>query len=50
MYISTYRDNILKYIQEVKEMKELFNKPILDQMYEFRKDYFEQYVYENNKK
>ena len=31
-------------------MKELFNKPILDQMYEFRKDYFEQYVYENNKK
>ena len=29
-------------------MEELFNKPILDQMYEFRKDYFEQYVYDNS--
>lgn len=31
-------------------MEELFNKPILDQMYEFRKDYFEQYVYDNSEK
>ncbi|MGM9970185.1 MAG: DUF6664 family protein [Anaeroplasma sp.] len=30
-------------------MEGLFNKPILDQMYEFRKEDFEQYVYENNK-
>lgn len=29
-------------------MKELFNKPILDQMYEFRKDDFEQFMYQNN--
>lgn len=29
-------------------MKELFNKPILDQMYEFRKEDFEQAVYDNN--
>lgn len=31
-------------------MEELFNKPILDQMYEFRKEDFEQYVYDNNNK
>lgn len=30
-------------------MEELFNKSILDQMYEFRKENFEQYVYDNNK-
>lgn len=29
-------------------MEELFNKPILDQMYEFRKEDFEQAVYDNN--
>ena len=29
-------------------MKELFNKPILDQMYEFRKEDFEQTIYDNN--
>lgn len=29
-------------------MKELFNKPILDQMYEFRKEDFEQSIYDNN--
>ena len=31
-------------------MKELFYKPILDQMYEFRKEDFEQTVYDNNSK
>ena len=31
-------------------MNELFNKPILDQMYEFRKEDFEQTVYDNNSK
>lgn len=30
-------------------MEELFNKPILDQMYEFRKEYFEQKIYNENK-
>lgn len=29
-------------------MEELFNKPILDQMYDFRKDDFEQTIYDNN--
>lgn len=29
-------------------MEELFNKPILDQMYEFRKEDFEQSIYDNN--
>jgi len=29
-------------------MEELFNKPILDQMYEFRKEYFEQKIYNEN--
>lgn len=29
-------------------MEELFNKPILDQMYEFRKEDFEQSIYNNN--
>lgn len=29
-------------------MKELFNKPILDQMYDFRKEDFEQTIYDNN--
>ena len=29
-------------------MEELFNKPILDQMYEFRKKEFEQSVYDKN--
>ena len=29
-------------------MEELFNKPILDQMYEFRKEDFEQTVYDSN--
>ena len=29
-------------------MDELFNKPILDQMYEFRKEYFEQKIYNEN--
>lgn len=29
-------------------MEELFNKPILDQMYEFRKEDFEQRIYDNN--
>ena len=31
-------------------MKELFYKPILDQMYESRKEDFEQTVYDNNSK
>lgn len=31
-------------------MEELFNKPILDQMYEFRKEDFEQFLYHNNDK
>ena len=31
-------------------MEELFNKPILDQMYEFRKEDFEQFVYDNSEK
>ncbi len=31
-------------------MEELFNKPILDQMYEFRKEDFEQSIYDNNAK
>lgn len=30
-------------------MEELFNKPILEQMYKFRKEEFEQNIYENNK-
>ena len=30
-------------------MEELFNKPILDQMYWFRKEDFEQYIYDKNK-
>lgn len=30
-------------------MEELFNKPILDQMYEFRKETFEQTVFQNDK-
>ena len=30
-------------------MKKLFEEPVLDQMYEFRKDDFEQTVYEENK-
>jgi len=30
-------------------MKNLFEEPVLDQMYEFRKDEFEQAVYEDNK-
>lgn len=30
-------------------MKKLFELPVLDQMYEFRKDDFEQTVYEENK-
>ena len=30
-------------------MKKIFDEPILDQMYEFRKDEFEQAVYEENK-
>ena len=30
-------------------MKKLFEEPILDQMYEFRKDEFEQAIYEENK-
>ena len=30
-------------------MKNLFEEPVLDQMYEFRKDDFEQEVYDNNK-
>lgn len=29
-------------------MEELFNKPILDQMYDFRKDDFEQTIYDSN--
>lgn len=29
-------------------MEELFSKPILDQMYEFRKEDFEQSIYDNN--
>lgn len=29
-------------------MEELFNKPILDQMYDFRKDDFEQTIYDTN--
>lgn len=31
-------------------MEKLFNEPILDQMYEFRKETFEQFAYSNNKK
>lgn len=31
-------------------MEELFNEPILDQMYEFRKEDFEQFIYNNNDK
>lgn len=31
-------------------MEELFNKPILDQMYDFRKDDFEQTIYDSNAK
>lgn len=31
-------------------MEKLFNEPILDQMYEFRKEAFEQFAYSNNKK
>ena len=30
-------------------MEELFNKPIIDQMYWFRKEDFEQYIYDKNK-
>lgn len=30
-------------------MEELFDKPILDQMYWFRKEDFEQYIYDKNK-
>lgn len=29
-------------------MEELFNKPVLDQMYDFRKEDFEQTIYDNN--
>lgn len=29
-------------------MEDLFNKPILDQMYEFRKEFFEQKLYDEN--
>ena len=31
-------------------MEELFNKPILDQMYWFRKEDFEQYIYDKTKR
>lgn len=31
-------------------MEKLFNEPILDQMYEFRKEDFEQFVYDNSEK
>lgn len=31
-------------------MEKLFNEPILDQMYEFRKEAFEQFAYRNNPK
>lgn len=31
-------------------MEELFNEPILEQMYEFRKEDFEQFMYQTNDK
>lgn len=31
------------------EMEELFDKPILEQLFQFRKEYFEQRIYDNNK-
>ena len=36
--------------KEENEMKQIFNKSILEQLYAFRKEDFEQTVYDNNSK
>lgn len=35
-------------IKFMEEMEKLFNRPIFEKLFRFRKEYFEQKVYDNN--